>query len=75
MMLQPGWLDTCTVTGVMVSHEFLSWGMPPTVRLTIRIVIFDVVATAPVEAFTVPIVGPSLMSWAVAVTGTGVQVP
>ena len=52
-------------------HEFpTSWGAPATVRLTIRIVIFDVVATAPVSGFTVPVVGLSLMSCAVAVTGT-----
>ncbi len=43
--------------------------MPPTVRLTIRSVILDLVRTVPVSRFTLPVVGPSLMNCVVAVTG------
>src|SRR5690242_12501277 len=70
-MLKPGWLVTVTVTGVEVSHEVpTGWGIPATIRLVICIVIIDVVVTRPVLGSMVPVVGPSLMSFAVAVTGT-----
>src|SRR5260370_8118808 len=70
-MLKPGWLLTVTDTGVEVSQELpTGWGIPATTRLVICMVIIDVVVTAPVLGSTVPVVGPSLMSFAVAVTGT-----
>src|SRR6516165_8130257 len=70
-MLKPGWLDTVTDIGFDVWHA-LPTGMstPATFGSTILIVIFDVVVTWPVLGSTVPVVGPSLMSFTVAVTGT-----
>src|SRR5215471_10064227 len=70
-MLKPGWLDTVTDTGVDVWHALPTGrSIPATFRSTILIVIFDVVVTAPVLGFTVPVVGPLLMSLTVALTGT-----
>src|ERR1700733_4915443 len=70
-MLKPESLFTVTETGVEVSHEVpIGWVRPATTSLVIFIVMFDVVVTAPVLGSIVPVVGPSLMSLTVAVTGT-----
>src|SRR5215469_1310033 len=69
-MLKPFWLLSLTTTGLEVSHWVPTGiGSPATVRLVICMVILDVVFTAPVFRFTVPVVGPSLIRLAVAVTG------
>src|SRR5260370_22239764 len=69
-ILNLGWLASATTTGAEVSHELPTvMPIPATVRLTLRIVILDVVLIAPVFRLTLPVVGPSLMSFVVAVTG------
>src|SRR5579859_2449087 len=70
-MLKPGWLASDTETGFAVWHAGPTGrSIPATFRSTILIVIMDVVLTAPVLGSRVPVVGPSLMSATVAVTGT-----
>src|SRR5215469_13508941 len=69
-MEKPGWLVRVIDAGVALSQAGpTGTGTPPTDRLVICRVIFDVVVTAPVFRSTVPAVGPFWMKAAVAVTG------
>src|SRR5215469_3056921 len=69
-MLKPGWLVTVIAAGVELSQAGpTGTGIPATERLTIWNVRFEVVVTAPVLRLRVPVVGPLLMKWVVAVTG------
>src|SRR6185437_12384768 len=68
--LKPFWLFNWTTTGSAVSHRGpTGTGSPLTISLVICRVIFDVVATAPVFRFSLPVVLPTLMNRVVAVTG------
>src|SRR5215469_10058377 len=57
-MLKPGWLVTVIAAGVELSQDGPIWNVR-----------FEVVVTAPVLRSSVPVVGPLLMKWVVAVTG------
>src|SRR5215469_188790 len=69
-MEKPGWLVRVIDAGVALSQAGpTGTGAPPTDRLVICRVIFDVVVTAPVFRSTFPVVGPFWMKATVAVTG------
>src|SRR6516162_486038 len=69
-MLNPGWLLSVIEAGLALSQDGpTGTGRPPTLRLVICMVMLDMVVTAPVLRSMVPVVGPSWMKDAVAVTG------